>query len=71
MSGPSIAGWRAIEGPLFPRLPERTRLFRLFATHQDGAERFLAEPTIFGVADSYGVELTHPLSWLPSLSRPF
>ncbi len=21
--------------PLFPRLPERTRLFRLFATHQD------------------------------------
>jgi len=46
--------------PLFPRLPERTRLFRLFATHQDGANRFLAEPTIFGVADSYGVELTHP-----------
>jgi len=46
--------------PLFPRLPERTRLFRLFATHQNWAERFLAEPTIFGVADSYGVELTHP-----------
>ncbi len=46
--------------PLFPRLPERTRLFRLFATHQDWATRFLAEPTIVGVADSYGVELTHP-----------
>jgi len=46
--------------PLFPRLPERARLFRLFATHQDGANRFLAEPTIFGVADSDGVELTHP-----------
>jgi len=45
--------------PLFPRLPERTRLFRLFATHQEWADRFLAEPTIFGVADSYGVELTH------------
>jgi len=38
--------------PLFPRLPERTRLFRLFATHQDWANRFLAAPTIFGVADS-------------------
>ena len=46
--------------PLFPRLPERTRLFRLFATHQDWTDRFLVEPTIFGVADSYGVELTHP-----------
>jgi len=46
--------------PLFPRLPERTRLFRLFAAHQDWAERFLAEPTVLGVADSYGIELTHP-----------
>jgi len=46
--------------PLFPRLPERTRLFRLFAAHQDWANRFLAAPTVLGVADSYGVELTHP-----------
>ena len=46
--------------PLFPRLPERTRLCRLFATPQDWATRFLAEPTIFGVADTDGVELTHP-----------
>ncbi len=46
--------------PLFPRLPERTRLFRLFATHQAWADRFLAAPTVLGVADSYGVELTHP-----------
>jgi len=46
--------------PLFPQVPARTRLFRLFATHQDGADRFLAEPTIFGVADSDGVEVTHP-----------
>lgn len=45
---------------LFPRLPERTRLFRLFAAHQDWADRFLAPPTVLGVADSYGVELTHP-----------
>jgi hypothetical protein len=42
---------------LFPKLPERTRLFRLFATHQDWAQRFLASPTFFGVADSFGIEL--------------
>ncbi len=36
--------------PLFPRLAARTRLFRLFATHQDWAARFLAEPTILAVA---------------------
>lgn len=46
--------------PLFPRLVERTRLFRLFATHQDWTARFLAEPTVLGVADSYGIELLHP-----------
>src|SRR5579883_1561117 len=46
--------------PLFPRLPERTRLFRLFAAHQDWTTRFLAEPTVLGVADSYGIELLHP-----------
>lgn len=46
---------------LFPRLPERTRLFRLFVTHQDWVARFLAGPTLFGVADTYGVELIHPV----------
>jgi len=46
---------------LFPHLPERTRLFRLFATHRDWTERFLAQPTIFGVADTYGIELIHPI----------
>jgi len=46
--------------PLFPRLPERTRLFRLFATHQDWTDHFLAEPTVLGVADGYGIELLHP-----------
>jgi hypothetical protein len=46
---------------LFPTLPERTRLFRLFATHRDWAEYFLAEPTVLGVADSYGIELLHPM----------
>ncbi len=46
---------------LFPQLPERTRLFRLLATHQDWTNRFLAEPTVLGVADSYGIELIHPI----------
>lgn len=45
---------------LFPALPERTRLFRLFATHRAWADRFLAAPTVLGIADSYGVELRHP-----------
>jgi len=44
----------------FPKLPERTRLFRLLKTHRDWTNRFLAEPTVLGVVDSYGVELLHP-----------
>lgn len=44
----------------FPNLPERTRLFRLFAAHQDWAAYFLAQPTLLGVADTYGIELRHP-----------
>ncbi len=47
--------------PLFPRLPERTRLFRLFRTHQDWARVFLAAPTVLGVIDAYGIELIHPI----------
>lgn len=47
--------------PLFPSLPERTRLFRLFAAHQEWTDRFMAEPTILGVADTYGIELLHPM----------
>ncbi len=46
--------------PLFPKLPERTRLFRLFKAHQNWTEIFLAEPTVLGVVDSYGIELLHP-----------
>src|SRR6266852_772478 len=34
--------------PLFPHLPERTRLF-------------LAAPTVLGVIDTYGIELIHPM----------
>src|SRR6266704_2574803 len=43
--------------PLFPRLPERTRLFRLLKTHQDWTRAFLAAPTVLGVIDTYGIEL--------------
>ncbi len=46
---------------LFPKLPHRTRLFRLFATHQDWSERLLADPTVFGVIDAYGIEFIHPI----------
>src|SRR5207244_3988965 len=44
---------------LFPRLPERTRLFRLLKTHQDWTRVFLAAPTVLGVIDTYGIEFIH------------
>jgi hypothetical protein len=44
----------------FPALPERTRLFRLLAAHAAWTEYFLADPTLLGVADTYGIELIHP-----------
>ena len=47
--------------PLFPRLPERTRLFRLFTTPQDWTRAFLAAPTVLGGIDTYGIELIHPI----------
>ncbi len=46
---------------LFPHLPDRTRLFRLFVSHQDLTDRFMAEPSLLGVIDSYGIELIHPI----------
>ncbi len=46
---------------LFPHVPERTRLFRLFTTHQDWTQAFLAVPTVLGVIDTYGIELIHPM----------
>ena len=45
---------------LFPNLPHRTRLFRLFNTHRKWSDRFLAKPSMIGVIDSYGIELIHP-----------
>jgi hypothetical protein len=47
--------------PLFPHVPERTRLARLFKTHTAWTARFLAAPTVLGVADTYGIELIHPM----------
>lgn len=47
--------------PLVPHLPHRTRLFRLFATHRAWADYCLAQPTVLGVADSYGIVVLHPI----------
>lgn len=44
---------------MFPRLPERTRLFRPFKTHRQWTLLFLAPPTLLGVVDSYGIEWIH------------
>ena len=46
---------------LFPHIPERTCLFRLFKTHQDWTQVFLAAPTVLGVIDTYGIELIYPM----------
>jgi hypothetical protein len=46
---------------LFPQRPERTRLARLFKTHTAWTARFLAAPTVLGVADSDGMALIHPM----------
>jgi hypothetical protein len=45
---------------LFPKLPERTRLFRLFNSHRYWTDRFLADPSLMGVIDTFGIELIHP-----------
>lgn len=45
---------------LFPNLPVRTRLFRLFNSHNHWTEQFMAETSVLGVIDTYGIELIHP-----------
>jgi hypothetical protein len=54
---------------LFPALPERTRLFRRLKTHRKLTEAFLGEPTVFGVIDSYGVDLCHPIRQIHQPNR--
>jgi hypothetical protein len=44
----------------FPRLPERTRLFRLFNEHQHWTQRLMVAPSFIGLIDTYGIELIHP-----------
>lgn len=58
------AFWRWLKRdyrPLFPNLPDRTRLFRLFNSHRHYVDQFLADPSLLGVIDSYGIELLHPM----------
>ncbi|WP_395088652.1 hypothetical protein [Armatimonas sp.] len=45
---------------LFPRLPERSRLFRLLRIYQHWADRFLANPGMMLISDSLGIELIQP-----------
>jgi hypothetical protein len=45
---------------LFPQLPSRTRLFRLFNSHRHWTQCFLADPSLLGLMDTYGIELLHP-----------
>ncbi len=45
---------------LFPHLPHRTRLFRLFNSHRQWTNRFMADHSLIGVVDTYGIELIHP-----------
>lgn len=45
---------------LFPKLPDRTRLFRLFNSHRHLIGEFMAQSSLIGVIDSYGIELLHP-----------
>ena len=47
--------------PLFPHVPERTRLARRLKTHTAWTARFLAAPTVLGVADTSGIALIHPM----------
>ena len=48
-------------GRLFPNLSHRTRLNQRLRAQQDWTGHFLADATVLGVADSYGIELLHPV----------
>lgn len=40
-------------------MPERTRLFRLFNSHRELTERFMADPSMMGLFDTFGIELIY------------
>ena len=43
-------------GHLFPKLPDPTRLFRLFNSHRHWIDRFMAAPSLIGLIDTFGIE---------------
>ena len=45
---------------LFPALPEQSRLYRVLVKAHGYTDLFLADPTILGIIDSFGIELVHP-----------
>jgi len=45
---------------LFPQLPERTRLLRLFQTRQAWAEVFVAAPTVLGLVFPPNLDVIFP-----------
>ncbi len=47
--------------PLFPHLPECSRLLRLVQTSEYLTDQFLVAPQAERVIDSYGMELIHPI----------
>lgn len=46
---------------LFAGLPDRTRLMRALAAHEDWVNSLLAKPTLFTVIDTYPIELLFPI----------
>ncbi|OGY54196.1 MAG: hypothetical protein A2912_00415 [Candidatus Buchananbacteria bacterium RIFCSPLOWO2_01_FULL_40_23b] len=46
---------------LFPKLPERSRLLRLMNHYDYLCEEFLGSKTFFGILDSFGIEIIHPI----------
>jgi len=45
---------------LFPRLAERTRLFRLFNEQRHHTQHLIATTSLIGLIDTYGIELIYP-----------
>jgi hypothetical protein len=53
--------WRGANlGDRFPKLPEPSRLHRLFPDYSHLTDRCLQEPSFFPVIDTFGLELMHP-----------
>ena len=47
-------------GHWFPRMPEQSRLLRLLRDYSHYTDRFLQDPSVFTVIDTFGIELIHP-----------